>query len=307
MSSFYRHTPTMALRHTHVRPRGLGSTLLLRAHVRRAALRLQAPCVGRVPRVLLHEGIGVIRLHRREGVVHIPVVCLVGEHALQGVHPHRLRRQLPICDREIRRRQRRPRLVQGRARRLDLVDDVGVRRASRLLQVPHEAVDGLGVHNVERCEEWRHQALGSEHQGAGHEIGLEHAHANQQVHPLVLRLLQQRVDPAEVTAQAPQGAQVPDQRRHEARHACDALEHDEPPLHRLHRRVLRLEAREQIEASIQRIHQPVHAPVAECLRLVLVQVREALVDFLLAPNVVLHQVDDRSVPGLVAALVRLHA
>jgi len=42
----------------------------------------------------LEEGVRVVGLHVREGVVHVAVMRLVGHHALERVHPLRVVRQL---------------------------------------------------------------------------------------------------------------------------------------------------------------------------------------------------------------------
>mmetsp|Transcript_67255 Transcript_67255/g.194703 ORF Transcript_67255/g.194703 Transcript_67255/m.194703 type:complete len:296 (-) Transcript_67255:21-908(-) len=182
--------------------------------------------------------------------------------------------------------------MQRRARRLDLVDDVRIGQARGLLEVANEAVHGPGVNNVKQTEPRRHEDLRCQNQQAGDVAGLEHLHADEQVHAFVLSFLQQGVDPTMVALQQAQRAEVAEHRRHEARHAGKALEHDEPPLDRPDRGILRLVPGDPVEALVQGVHGAVRALVAEGLRLVLAQVQQALLDLMLLPNVVLHQVHD---------------
>mmetsp|Transcript_9035 Transcript_9035/g.18521 ORF Transcript_9035/g.18521 Transcript_9035/m.18521 type:complete len:225 (+) Transcript_9035:777-1451(+) len=117
------------------------------------------------------------------------------------------------------------------------------------------------------------------------------------------------MDPPVIAPHRAQRPEVPEHRRHESRDAGDALQQDQPPLHRFHRGVLRLEARHPIEDLVQGVHYPVHSFVAHGQRLVLPQVGQSLVDLLLGPNLVLHQVHDglliRAQLRHLGALVRL--
>jgi hypothetical protein len=87
--------------------------------------------------------------------------------------------------------------------------------------------------------------------GARDDVGLEHVEAQQQVHALVLRLLQQRRDPPVVALQGAQGAEVADARGDEAGHAGDGLEHDEAPLDGLDRRVLEKRATQEATGQVR--------------------------------------------------------
>ena len=66
---------------------------------------------------------------------------------------------------------------------------------SLLLDVAHEPVAGLGADEVREEERVEHHALAEEHHEAENGARLLQPQECQQVHPLVLRLLQQGVYP----------------------------------------------------------------------------------------------------------------
>ena len=61
--------------------------------------------------------------------------------------------------------------------------------------------------------------LSSQHSSPEEEVGLLERQEGEQVHALILSLLQQRVDPAMVALEAAQGSQVPQHGPHHAWHA----------------------------------------------------------------------------------------
>mmetsp|Transcript_23387 Transcript_23387/g.60130 ORF Transcript_23387/g.60130 Transcript_23387/m.60130 type:complete len:229 (-) Transcript_23387:2127-2813(-) len=166
------------------------------------ALRLhQLPGTRGIFLVLEHVRVRVVVLHGRKGVVDIAVVSLIGVHALERVHPLGVVVEVPVALCDVGRWQLSPSGVQLGARRLDVRDDVVVRLTRGLLQVADEAVHRLWLHHVDRHQEGRHAELCGDTQGARDRAGLEHLEAGEQVHPLVLRLLKQRADPAVVLPQ----------------------------------------------------------------------------------------------------------
>mmetsp|Transcript_99798 Transcript_99798/g.237871 ORF Transcript_99798/g.237871 Transcript_99798/m.237871 type:complete len:236 (-) Transcript_99798:240-947(-) len=219
-------------------------------------------------------------------MIHVPVIALIREHALQGVDPHGFLGELPVCLGEARRGKLGPGVVQRCAFSLDLVNDICVGQTCRLFQIPHEAVHGIWFDHVDGRQERRHENLRAHHQAPCHKAGLEHLHANEQVHALVLRLLKQGVDPAVVPLQGAQTPEVPEHGSHEARNPCEALEDDESPFHGPDRGVLGFEACHPVEALVKAPHQSMHHLVAEGLGPVLVQIVQSLLDLLLAPDVV---------------------
>ena len=61
----------------------------------------------------------------------------------------------------------------------------------RLLEIPHEAVEQLRPDDIEAGQERRQGDLASLDDGARDGSGLEEAHAHDEMHALVLRLLEQ--------------------------------------------------------------------------------------------------------------------
>lgn len=57
---------------------------------RRLTSVVQTPCVGGILLVLLHERIGVIKLHVSKGMVDIAVVCFIGHHAFETINELRI-------------------------------------------------------------------------------------------------------------------------------------------------------------------------------------------------------------------------
>ena len=64
-----------------------------------------------------------------EGVVHVTVVALIGEDALQGVDPLGVPGKLPVVDGDVGGRQVLPTSMELRAGALGLLDDGRVRVA----------------------------------------------------------------------------------------------------------------------------------------------------------------------------------
>mmetsp|Transcript_22210 Transcript_22210/g.88134 ORF Transcript_22210/g.88134 Transcript_22210/m.88134 type:complete len:241 (+) Transcript_22210:1441-2163(+) len=146
--------------------------------------------------------------------------------------------------------------MEVRARGLGLVDEVRVGLDGGLLEVPDEAVDHLGIRQVRRREDGPHRELGRDDEGARDGRGVEHLEADEEVHALVLGLLEKREDGAVVALERAERVEVPEPRRDEAGHAGERLEDDEPPRDRVDRRVLGLVARHEVEPVVQRRHRP---------------------------------------------------
>lgn len=99
---------------------------LLRRGPGGAAFLLEHHGVQRVTLVLQRERVGLGGGELREGVVDVAVVALVGEHALQRVHPLGILGELPVGDGGLGGGQVLPALVQRRAGALGLFDDGSV-------------------------------------------------------------------------------------------------------------------------------------------------------------------------------------
>lgn len=140
---------------------------------------------------------------------------------------------------------------------VQLVDCTRVSVNGLLLQITHEAVANIGVDEVgeekevlRRCKSsasafearrasppprrwgfcvtYKVHALRAQNHNLHKPSRLTHLQEGEEVHALVVRLLEQRLDPAVVPLQRPQRAQVPQHSGHHAGHASDRLEEDEP-------------------------------------------------------------------------------
>mmetsp|Transcript_27966 Transcript_27966/g.75351 ORF Transcript_27966/g.75351 Transcript_27966/m.75351 type:complete len:250 (+) Transcript_27966:996-1745(+) len=184
-------------------------------------------------------------------------------------------------------------------------DDVVVGHTRRLLQVADKAVQRLGVDEVGSHEQRRERELGGDDEASGDRACFEHLHANEEMHALVLSLLEEGVDPAVVLLEQAQGPEVAEPRGHEAGYASDALEDDEAPLDGpgcwVHMAVAGNEVEGVVEAVI---HEGVDRVIKESLRLVVVvDGLELLVELLGRPNVVLLAADVVG-GGLLHGLIR---
>ena len=86
----------------------------------------------------------------------------------------------------------------------------------------------LRAHDVQPRQERREGDLPRLHHQTRHRTRLEKGHADDEVHPLVLRLLEERENEAVVTLQLAQRAEVAEHAAKHARHAGDRLEDDQP-------------------------------------------------------------------------------
>mmetsp|Transcript_16622 Transcript_16622/g.63225 ORF Transcript_16622/g.63225 Transcript_16622/m.63225 type:complete len:249 (+) Transcript_16622:598-1344(+) len=126
-----------------------------------------------------------------------------------------------------------------------------------------------GADRVREHQERRHRHLRRDHQRARDPPGLKHLHAHQQVHSLVLCLLEEGVDGSMIPLQGAQAVEVAEPGRQEARHSSEGLEDDQAPLDGLGRRILVLVAGDGVETPVQRLHDAAHDVVAKSDRLVL--------------------------------------
>ena len=114
------------------------------------------------------------------------------------------------------------------------------------------------VGDTEACSE---DKLGPDDAGFEERARPAELQEGHQVHPLVLRLLDEGVDPAVVPLHVPQRAQVPDHARREPRHPRHRLEEDAPGEHGslVHRvqQLLSLVTRQQVETKPHQVNRPI--------------------------------------------------
>mmetsp|Transcript_7660 Transcript_7660/g.28841 ORF Transcript_7660/g.28841 Transcript_7660/m.28841 type:complete len:319 (+) Transcript_7660:287-1243(+) len=215
-------------------------------------------------------------------------MSLIREHVLQAGHPRRITAEVPVALGDVWRRQLVPGGVKLGARRLGLLHDVRVGADGRLLEVPNKAVHRSGLDEVRGDQHGRHDDLRRDDQRAGHPAGVEHLQADQQVHALVLGLLQEGVDEAVVALQTAERVEVPEGGGNEARHAGDGLEDDEAPLDAAGRGIVGLVPGDEVEGVVQAAHDVLHHVVTEADgRMMLVPAGNALLDLRVRPDVVL--------------------
>mmetsp|Transcript_20354 Transcript_20354/g.49185 ORF Transcript_20354/g.49185 Transcript_20354/m.49185 type:complete len:218 (-) Transcript_20354:300-953(-) len=130
---------------------------------------------------------------------------------------------VPVVDRDLRRRLRVP---LAEAAVIDGVDDRRVRVHRLLLEVADEAVARAGGDHVHQKERVHEDSLGADHAQPEHRPRLLELDEGEEVHPLVLRLLEQSVDPPVVAVHAAKRPKVPQHPRRHPRDARDSLEED---------------------------------------------------------------------------------
>mmetsp|Transcript_34099 Transcript_34099/g.106757 ORF Transcript_34099/g.106757 Transcript_34099/m.106757 type:complete len:230 (+) Transcript_34099:298-987(+) len=157
-----------------------------------------------------HVGIRLISSEACEGVVDIAVVCLVHAYRKHQIPHRRIRPQVPVVDGNLRGGLGLPVLELAI---VDLVDDVGVGLDCLLLEVPDKAMTKARAGDVGDKEEVHKDPLGSNDGCAESVAGLLELDKREQVHALVLSLLEQRVDPSMITIHATKRSEM-------AEHSC---------------------------------------------------------------------------------------
>ncbi|CRJ86145.1 hypothetical protein BN1723_000082 [Verticillium longisporum] len=103
---------------------------------------------------------------------------------------------------------------------LDLADAARVRVHGLLLEVADEAMRDLGRDEIRQEHAVEEDALGTDEHDLHEPARLRHLHKGQQVHALIVRLLEQRLDPAVVALHATKAAEMAE---HASDHAWDCL------------------------------------------------------------------------------------
>ena len=167
----------------------------------------------------------------RRKVIDVAVVRLVGAHHDNHILERRISWELPVVD--------------GNGRRGDVLDlaglevleVLGVGVDGLLLEVADDTVRELGGDEVAEEVGVEEDALHGEDERALVPLGLGHLHEGHEVHALVLRLLQQRPDPAAAVLEAAERAQVQQHAAHHPRHRRHRFQHHSaaavPPLRQL--------------------------------------------------------------------------
>mmetsp|Transcript_13356 Transcript_13356/g.42591 ORF Transcript_13356/g.42591 Transcript_13356/m.42591 type:complete len:279 (-) Transcript_13356:188-1024(-) len=238
-----------------------------------------------VRRAARHERVGLVRLHRGKGVVHVAVASLIRADSKDEVAHLGIVSEHPILLADlgsVHVLPRRQTVV------VNVLDAACVRLAGLLLEVAHEAVGSGGRGDVDEEVEVPEDSLGAEHGGAEDEAGLLHGQEGEQVHPLVLCLLQQGVDPAMVATQGAQRAEVAPHGPDHAWHASHGLEEQEAPqiLVLVHGRAV---AGEEVEPDAEELHESEGSLVGHRLGLV---VRDLHVQLLLGVHGMHQQIVD---------------
>mmetsp|Transcript_61919 Transcript_61919/g.147709 ORF Transcript_61919/g.147709 Transcript_61919/m.147709 type:complete len:284 (+) Transcript_61919:364-1215(+) len=214
------------------------------------------------------------------------MVALISKHAFQHVHPHRIFLELPVDNRQLRGWQVVPLFVERCPWGFHLANDVRIGQAGSFLKVANKAMHCLWFDNVNGCQERCHDYLRSLNKTACHQSSLKARHADKEVHPFILRLLQEGVNPAVISLQSAERSEVAEHCAKEPRHSCHALQHNQPPLHGTNRCVHRLEASDPVESAIKTPHRTMHEAVPPCHGPMLPKVPQALLHLLLTPDVV---------------------
>ena len=110
---------------------------------------------------------------------------------------------------------------------VELEQAAGVGVDSLFLKVADEAVADLGRNEVRNEHGVIEDALGTEHDESHEPAGLVHLEEGQEMHSLVVRLLEKRLDPALVGLETANGLEMAQATSNHAGHTSNGLEEDE--------------------------------------------------------------------------------
>eukprot|EP00756_Hemistasia_phaeocysticola_P028606 Hpha_TRINITY_DN16184_c0_g3::TRINITY_DN16184_c0_g3_i1::g.7891::m.7891 len=248
----------------------------------------------RVAVVVVHERVGIVALHRRESVVHVPVVRFISGDLFDHIVEACVFGEIPVPLRDLRGFQVTPCPVQLRPVGAHPLQHVCVGGHRGLLQVPDESVQDRGMHYVAGQQGGGHDILRGAYRHSGQDARLEHLHENKQVHALVLRLLNQCVDPTVVALHTLQAPEETAHTRDHSGHPGNTLQDKNTVRHCTRGRVLTSVTGDQIEGVVANAHSCVDYPVQQRLRRV-VELRCCLItkarfQLLSVPHVVLRRV-----------------
>lgn len=212
---------------------------------------------------------------------------LVRHHALERIHPFGGLRQPVVTLGQLGGSKVGPGRVQLGAGRFNVVDHIHVRLACSFLEVAHEAMHGRRVDDVHREESGYHHHLSTNHHHASDKVGLEHVQAQEQVHTLILGLLEESGDPSMITLHGAERTEVAQTGSHEAGDSGNAFEHNKTPLDGFDTGIDSSVASDEVEGVVQSIHETVDNSVAEILGLVVVEDGQFIAELLLSPDVIL--------------------
>ena len=180
--------------------------------------------------VLAHEWVRIaVLLQVAKRVVHLAVLGLVGANVQQQVsHGPLVLRHVPIFNGDLGCRELLPaRQLPG----IEVADGLGVGPDRLLLQVPDEAMTDLWRQEVGQEHAVVEDPLGSEDHEFHEPARLGHLHEGEQMHSLIVCLLQERLDPAVVSLQPSQAVEMSQAGPNHAGdpgHALQKEEADEP-------------------------------------------------------------------------------
>lgn len=152
-------------------------------------------------------------------MVDFSVLCFVGPNVQQQVlHGPVAFGHLPVVDGQIRNAELGIGPL-GQLPSLEVGDGERVRQHGLFFQVAHEAMAGARGDEVGEEHGVEEDALGAQDHDLHEPAGLGHLEEGEQVHALVVRLFEQRLDPAVVALHPAQRVQVAE---HAGHHAGDA-------------------------------------------------------------------------------------
>nr|GMC50251.1 jmjC domain-containing protein 7 [Ipomoea batatas] len=164
----------------------------------------------------------------RSKVVDVTVMSLVSPNNQDNIPESRSRREAPVVESD------------GRSRHVlnitlvKLLKELGVGMDGLFLQVSDDAVSQLGGDEVGGEVSVEEDALDGEDEGAFVPPRLRNLHERHQMHSLVLRFFQQRLDPPPAVLESPEGFAVEQHPSHHSRHRRHRLQHHRtttiPPL-----------------------------------------------------------------------------
>mmetsp|Transcript_6738 Transcript_6738/g.19734 ORF Transcript_6738/g.19734 Transcript_6738/m.19734 type:complete len:341 (-) Transcript_6738:197-1219(-) len=161
------------------------------------------------------------------GMVHVSVLRLVGANGVHQIQDGPVLSEMPVRTGDVGRGLVLPGGQLGSFRSiLDRLDDLGVRDARLLLDVPHEAVAEFGTGEVGKQEGTAKSKLRKHDRGTEGNRRILHLDEGQQMHALVVGLLQEQVQQSAVTFHVAQALEMTADGGHHSRNGRDGFQED---------------------------------------------------------------------------------
>mmetsp|Transcript_16146 Transcript_16146/g.36928 ORF Transcript_16146/g.36928 Transcript_16146/m.36928 type:complete len:261 (+) Transcript_16146:647-1429(+) len=174
-------------------------------------------------RGFLHQRICLMQSEACEHVIHISVVGLVRSDNKEQVSHCSVWFHAPVINRYLRCSS----ITEGRESSIiNSIQNICVRLNGFLFKITDESVANLGIDHVREKEEVHEDSLGSQDRPSEDRAGLFDGDKGEQMHPLILSLLQKRVNPAMIARHRPERPEVAEHAPNHSWYSSHSLEKD---------------------------------------------------------------------------------